>query len=165
MACRRSGWLPESSCCSVSSKARRLARPTRVGHPVPDVAAPPAKVFRISADPGASIATSRRSQAEVQHSAWAPVSAPGSAPGLLLSRALSSAQAAPRWGRRAHAQPFTRPAIPRHSRASCNWHIISKTVPHAAKPLNSVPFPLTSIGGTGTPARKCQPRGSPGGQA
>jgi hypothetical protein len=79
MACRRSGWLPESSCCSVSSKARRLARPTRVGHPVPDSAAPTAKVFRIGADPGASIAISRRSQAEVHHSAWAPVSAPGSA--------------------------------------------------------------------------------------
>ena len=35
------------------------------------------------------------SQAELQHSAWAPVSAPGSALGLLLSRALSSAQAVP----------------------------------------------------------------------
>ena len=76
------------------SKARRLARPTRVGRPVPDVAGPTAKVFRIGADPGASIDGLRNgSQAELRHSAWAPVSAHGSALGVLLSRALSSAQA------------------------------------------------------------------------
>ena len=51
---------------------------TRVGHAVPDVAAPAAKVFRISADPGAAIDRDRNgSQAELRHSAWAPVSAPG----------------------------------------------------------------------------------------
>ena len=94
MVCRRCGWPPELSRCGVTSKAPRLARPTRVGHPVPEVAAPAAKVFRIGADPGAGIDRARNgSQAELRHSAWAPVSAPGSALGLLLSRALSSAQA------------------------------------------------------------------------
>jgi hypothetical protein len=91
-------WRPSSGqlellSCGASSKARRLALPTRVGHPVRDVAAPTAKVFRIRADPGALIATSQRSQAEVQHSAWAPGSAPGSALGSGISRALPSAQA------------------------------------------------------------------------
>ncbi len=46
------------------------------------------------------------SQTELLHSAWAPVSAPGSALGVLLSRALSSAQAAPHWSRRAFTQSF-----------------------------------------------------------
>jgi hypothetical protein len=116
MVCRRCGGPLESSRCSVISKALRLARSTRVGHPVPDVAAPTAKVFRIGADPGASIATSQRSQAELQHSAWAPVSAPGSALGVLLSRARSSAQAVPHWGCRACTQPLAprdRPSLDR----------------------------------------------------
>jgi hypothetical protein len=41
--------------CGVISKARRSARSARVGHPVSDVAAPAAKVLRISADLGASM--------------------------------------------------------------------------------------------------------------
>jgi len=123
MVCRRSGWPLESSRCSVISKALRLARPARVGHPVPDVADRTAKVFRIGADPGASIATSQRSQAELQHSACAPVSAPGSALGVLLSRALSSAQAVLQ---SEAVVPFTLPLAPRDwptarlSRASRN---------------------------------------------
>ena len=55
MVCRRCCWRLDLLRCGVISKARRLARPTRVEHPVPDVADPAAKVFRIGADPGASI--------------------------------------------------------------------------------------------------------------
>jgi hypothetical protein len=46
------------------------------------------------------------SQAESQHSAWPPVSAPGSAHGVLLSGALCSAQAAPHSSSRASTQPL-----------------------------------------------------------
>ena len=112
----------------MSSKARRLARPTRVGHPLPDVAAPTAKVFHIGADPGASIATSQLSQAEVQHSAWAPVSPPGSALGSLKSRALSSAKAAPQF----------QAVVSSHNRR----RDVSERAAHAAKPNNAVPFSL-----------------------
>ena len=143
----------------------------RRGHPVPDVAAPAAKVFRISADPGAWIDRNENgSQAELRHSAWAPVSAPGSALGLLLSRALSSAQAAlqleavvpftqllaPR--DRPKAQP-SRAARNRRSRsariraprpATPSADVTYPSAAHAAKPFNAVPFPLIPIGGTGT---------------
>jgi hypothetical protein len=88
------GWRLALSRSGVSWNTRGLARTTRVRHPVPDFAAPAAKVFRIGADPGASIDNHRNGrQAEPRHSAWAPVSAPGSALGLLLGRALSSAEA------------------------------------------------------------------------
>jgi hypothetical protein len=55
MVRRRSGGRLELLRCGVSWNKRRLARMTRVGHPVPDVAAPAAKVFRIGADPGAEL--------------------------------------------------------------------------------------------------------------
>ena len=111
MVCRRRGGRLELLRCGVSRYARRLARMTRVGHPVPDVAAPAAKVFRIGADPGAWIDPDRNgSQAELRHSAWAPVSAPESALGLLLSRALSSAQAVLQ---SEAVVPFTQPLAPR----------------------------------------------------
>jgi hypothetical protein len=88
----RCGGRLELLRCGVSRKARRFARRTRVRHPLPDVAAPAAKVFRIGADPGASIGQVRdESQAELLLSAWASVSGRGSALGLLVSRALSSA--------------------------------------------------------------------------
>src|ERR1700735_5291330 len=94
MVCRRTGGRLELLRCGVSWNTRRLAALTRVRHAVRDFAAPAAKVFRIGADPGAEIDPDwNGSQAELRHSAWAPVSAPGSALGLLLSRALSSAQA------------------------------------------------------------------------
>ena len=157
---------------------------TRVGHPVPDVAAPAAKVFRIGADPGAWIDPDRNgSQAELRHSAWAPVSAPGSALGLLLSRALSSAQAVLQ---SEAVVPFTQPLAPRDrptarlSRAPRNRRsrsariraprpatssagvTVSERAAHPAKPINTVPFPLISIGGTGTPhpgdqSSRCHP--------
>ena len=100
------------------------------------------------------------SQTELLHSAWAPVSAPGSALGLLLSRALSSAQAAPHWTGRAFHTIFctTRPSIPRRSRAFLNRRDVSERVPHAARPINSVPFPLISMRGNGNapPKRSAQ---------
>jgi hypothetical protein len=52
----------------------------------------------------------------------------------------------------------TRPAIPRPSHASCSRRDISELIPHAAKPINPVPFPLFSIGGTGTRPQGSQPR-------
>jgi hypothetical protein len=55
MVCRRSGGRLELLRFGVSWNTLRLARMTRVGHPVPDVAAPAAKVFRIGADPGAEL--------------------------------------------------------------------------------------------------------------
>jgi hypothetical protein len=172
MVCRRSGGRRELLRCGVSWNTRRLARMTRVRHPVPDVAAPAAKVFRISADPGAWIDRDRNgSQAELRHSAWAPVSAPGSALGLLLSRALSSAQAVLQFQA---VVPFRQPLAlrdrpkPRPSRAPPQQAIalcedprtetgefvrrpdVSERAAHAAKPINAVPFPLISIRGTGT---------------
>jgi hypothetical protein len=120
MVCRRSGGRLELLRFGVSWNARRLARMTRVGRPVPDVAGPTAKVFRIGANPGAWIDRDRNgSQAELRHSAWAPVSAPGSALGLLLSRALSSAQAVLQ---SEAVVPFTQPLAPSHrptARLSC----------------------------------------------
>src|SRR6202167_5657168 len=110
MVCRRSDKRVELLRCGASWNTRGLARLTRVGHPVPDVAAPAAKVFRIGADPGAWIDPDRNgSQAELRHSAWAPVSAPGSALGVLLSRALSSAQAVLQ---SEAVVPFTQPLAP-----------------------------------------------------
>jgi hypothetical protein len=172
MVCRRSGGRLELLRFGVSWNARRLTRLTRVGHPVPDVAAPAAKVFRIGADPGAWIDRDRNgSQAELRHSARAPVSAPESALGLLLSRALSSAQAVLQ---SEAVVPFTQPLAPRDwptarlSRASRNKRSHSARIraprpatlsagdeseraTHPAKPINTVPFPLISIGGTERP--------------
>jgi hypothetical protein len=110
MVCPVCGSQLDLSRCGVSWNTRRVARMMRVGHPVPDVAGPTAKVFRIGADPGAWIDRDRNgSQAELRHSAWAPVSAPGSALGLLLSRALSSAQAVLQ---SEAVVPFTQPLAP-----------------------------------------------------
>jgi hypothetical protein len=162
---------------------RRFSRLTRVRHPVPDVAAPAAKVFRVGADSGASIDRDQdESQVELQHSAWAPVSAPGSALGLLLSRALSSAQAVLQF-------EAVAPFLPTSCSATSHYPTVSRvrqqaialghdprTTPgecgrqrelsqHAtlpAKGIHAVPFPLFSIGGTGTlrssdQSRRCQP--------
>ncbi len=171
MVCALCGAGLELSRCGLSWNTRRLARITRVGHPVPDVAAPAAKVFRIGADPGARFGRDRNgSQAELQHSAWAPVSAPGSALGLLLSRALSSAQAVLQ---SEAVVPFTQSLTPRDwptarlSRASRNKRShsariraprpatlsvgdVSKRATHPAKPKSTVPFPFISLWGTGT---------------
>ena len=102
--------------------------------------APAAKAFRIGADPGASIDQGRdESQAELRHSAWAPVSAPGSALGLLLSRALSSAQAVLQ---SEAVVPFTQPLAPRDwptarlSRASSNRRSRSARI-RAPTPVSS----------------------------
>ena len=147
MVCRRSGGRLELLRCGVSWNARRLARLTRVGHPVPDVAAPAAKVFRIGADPGAWIDRDRNgSQAELRHSAWAPVSAPGSALGLLKSRALSSAQAVLQ---SEAVVPFTQPLALRDSptarlsRASRNRRSRSARIraPRPAIPSAGVTYP------------------------
>jgi hypothetical protein len=152
MVCPLRGGRPlELSRCGVISTAHRSARPTRCGHPIPDVAAPTAKVFRIGADPGASIDGLRNgSQAELRHSAWAPVSAPGSALGLLLSRALSSAQAVLQ---SEAIVPFTQPLAPRDwptarlSRASRNRRSRSariRTPPRPATPSAGVTYPSAS---------------------
>ena len=183
MVRRRSGGRRELLRCGVSWNTRRLARTTRVGHPVPDVAAPAAKVFRIGADPGAWIDRDQNgSQAELRHSAWAPVSSPRSALGLFLSRALSSAQAV---FQSEAVVPFTQSLPPRDwptvrlSRASRNRRSrspriraptpavlsqcdASERTAHSAKPIDTVPFPLISIWGTGTPlpgdqSSRCHP--------
>ena len=157
-----------------------------MGHPVPDVAAPAAKVFRIGADPGAGIDRDRNgSQAELRHSAWAPVSAPGSALGLLLSRALSSAQAVLQ---SEAVVPSTQPLAPRDrptarlSRASRNRRSrfsedprtetgeffrrrdVSEHAAHAAKPKSdrSVPTYLYRGNGNGPAARSIEPLPSRG---
>jgi hypothetical protein len=144
------GWRLELSRRGVTWNTRGLARTTRVRHPVPDFAAPAAKVFRIGADPGAWIVRDRNgSQAELRHSAWAPVSAPGSALGLLLSRALSSAQAVLQ---SEAVVPFTQPLAPRDwptarlSRASRNRRSRSARIrtPRPATPSAGVTYPSAS---------------------
>ncbi len=163
MVCRRSGWPLESSRCSVISKALRLARPTRVGHPVPDVAAPAAKVFRIGADPGASIDNHLNGrQAELRHSAWAPVAAPGFRPRrtrvapqqrLILRPGRSSVGPSCLHATSCTARPAKSPTVSRRPQSAIahqGRRDVSDRPVHAAKPTDAVPFPIISIGGTGT---------------
>jgi hypothetical protein len=139
-----------------------------VGHPDADAAAPAAKVFRFGADPGASIGRARNgSRAKLRHSTRVPVSALGSAVGLLKSRALSSAQAVLQ---SEAVEPFTQPLAPRDRLKSpivsalpqptlalsqvaltqtsefARRRDISRRAAHAAKPKSAVPFPRISIG-------------------
>jgi hypothetical protein len=116
------------SRCGLISKAHRLAQPTRVGHPVPDVAAPAAKVLRFGADPGASIDRGRTGARPTCYTRSG-----------LRSRPLGRPWGAPQQNSILRAGRFslepscpystfctTRPASPRASRASCSTRALSE---------------------------------------
>ncbi len=79
--------------------------------------------------------------------------------GLRLGSALSSAQAVPQWGRRVFhatsctARPAKSPTVSRRPQSAIahqGRRDVSDRPVHAAKPTDAVPFPIISIGGTGT---------------
>jgi hypothetical protein len=141
-----------------------------VGRPVPDVAAPTAKVFRIGADPGAElrlteIATGARPSCDTRpglrsrplgRRSGCPSTEPYSPPRPFFSLRPSCLHPTSYTARPVKSPAFS--LLPQQAIAlredPCTEpgeflrrRDISERSAHAAKPTNAVPFPLISIGG------------------